>query len=166
MVAGFMVILLVLHVAQVAGQQVHVAAAAAAATSAARRVAATAAYSRDGTIPRAEVAQHQTRASMWVVVDNLWVVNVTSFIPHHPGQDGILKATLNANFSFAYGPEAHFAVTAAAFSAASKAFDAQVRATSASTTYCGSLWPVGVRVCELRCVSIDRQSVCVSRWNF
>ena len=42
---------------------------------------AASAYSAIGTISRAQVAQHQIRASMWVVVDNLWVVNVTSFIP-------------------------------------------------------------------------------------
>ena len=63
------------------------------------------AYTTNGTISRAQVSQHQTRASMWVVVDSLWVVNVTKFLPNHPGQDAILKATLDSNFSFVYGKE-------------------------------------------------------------
>ena len=57
----------------------------------------------DGTIPRAEVLRYQSRASMWAVVDDHWVVNVTGFLPHHPGGAAILGANLSAHFSFAHG---------------------------------------------------------------
>ena len=79
----------------------------------------------DGTITRAEVLQHQSTSSMWVVVDRSWVVNVTAFLPHHPGGLKIMGATIDANFSFKHGENAHFAATAAAFDDACAAFDAQ-----------------------------------------
>ena len=69
----------------------------------------------DGAISRAQVLQHQSTASMWVVVDGTWVVNVTAFLPHHPGGLKIMSATIDANFSFKHGENAHFATTATAF---------------------------------------------------
>jgi hypothetical protein len=81
----------------------------------------------DGAISRAQVLQHQSTASMWVVVDGTWVVNVTAFLPHHPGGLKIMSATIDANFSFKHGENAHFATTATAFDDACAAFDAQPR---------------------------------------
>ena len=62
---------------------------------------------------------------MWAVVDDVWVVNVTGFLPHHPGGAAILGANLSAHFSFAHGREAHFRSTAEVFAEATAAFDAQ-----------------------------------------
>ena len=62
---------------------------------------------------------------MWAVIDDVWVVNVTGFLPHHPGGAAILGSNLSAHFSFAHGREAHFRSTAEVFAEATAAFDAQ-----------------------------------------
>ena len=77
-------------------------------------------------ITRAEVAKHQSRDSFWAVVDVegvSYVVDVTGFVPHHPGGDKIFGATAGAHFSFSRGANAHFAHTASAVRSACRAFD-------------------------------------------
>jgi hypothetical protein len=77
-------------------------------------------------ITAAEVAIHQNRTSMWAVIDGRWVVNVTGFLPHHPGGiDKVLGATLDGGFSFLHGDNAHFAATADVFAEALHRYEAQ-----------------------------------------
>jgi hypothetical protein len=77
-------------------------------------------------ISHAEVRRHQSRHDFWAVVDSRWVVNVTAFLPHHPGGVAkILGAGLGSNFSFSRGPNAHFAETAKVFAEAARRYERQ-----------------------------------------
>jgi hypothetical protein len=73
-------------------------------------------------ISRSEIAQHQTSDSLWCVVDEEWVVDVTDFIPSHPGGEKIFTATAGSRFSFSSGPNAHFGTTKQVFKAACASF--------------------------------------------
>ena len=74
------------------------------------------------TVSRSEVGRHQSSTSLWAVVDNEWVVDVTNFVRSHPGGEKIFTATLGSNFSFSSGPNAHFRTTQLAFKAACASF--------------------------------------------
>ena len=76
-------------------------------------------------INRDEVAKHQSKTSMWAVVDDKWVLDVTEFIPNHPGGAKILSGGLGKKFSFSHGSNAHFGHTANVFREACKAFESQ-----------------------------------------